>query len=422
MTMLQQPALMSHWLGTLLAQIGSYFTLIALPWLVLSSQHNSAFSLALVMACYGIPHSLLLLLGGALTDRYGPGRLILYSRAAFVLLMLLFASALWLGLASLPLICLFAFSVGCCSALGIPASQSILPALVPTGQLLSANASMMATGFVAQAAGPVLIGALIGWFASQFSAPSDSHPWQYLTLAFTADAALVALSLCCAWHTSNYLPQHQTPASRAGLWRQLQQSLAYCWQHPNLRVILSYLLLLSLLLYGPLLTLIPLLAKIQLALDAQGMALLYGCQGVGTLTGALLVLHLKPTMPKLGLYILLLDLAAAISFCLLGYSQSAMLSGALLLLIGITAGFVMVAGTTWFQLHIPFHQIGTVLGLVMFAIHGLVPLASLYTGGLASIWPLSTLTQICGSLVMLICITGLLTPTIRQMGKVHVTS
>ena len=53
-----------HWVGMLLTQIGAYFTLIALPWLTLEVTNNDPLLLAIVMACFGVPHSIFILIGG----------------------------------------------------------------------------------------------------------------------------------------------------------------------------------------------------------------------------------------------------------------------------------------------------------------------------------------------------------------------
>src|SRR5512140_1563020 len=75
--------------GGLISVLGDQFYLIALPWLVLQLTGN-ALDVGAVLALAGVPRALLMLVGGAFTDRFSPRRVMLYSnylRAAVVGLM-----------------------------------------------------------------------------------------------------------------------------------------------------------------------------------------------------------------------------------------------------------------------------------------------------------------------------------------------
>src|SRR5258706_14785782 len=63
-------------LGQLASTIGDYCYAVALPWLVLSD-HGSTVLLGTVLACYGVPRTVLTPVGGMLADKLGPRTLML---------------------------------------------------------------------------------------------------------------------------------------------------------------------------------------------------------------------------------------------------------------------------------------------------------------------------------------------------------
>ena len=69
------------WIGEGISLLGDKFYMIALPWLVLSLTGN-ALAVGTVFAMAGIPRALFMLIGGALTDRFTPRKLMIGSNLA----------------------------------------------------------------------------------------------------------------------------------------------------------------------------------------------------------------------------------------------------------------------------------------------------------------------------------------------------
>ena len=59
--------------GQFASTIGDYCYAVALPWLVLSA-HGGALLLGTVLACYGVPRTVLIPVGGVLATRWGRAR------------------------------------------------------------------------------------------------------------------------------------------------------------------------------------------------------------------------------------------------------------------------------------------------------------------------------------------------------------
>jgi len=73
------------WIGEGISLLGDQFYLIALPWLVLSLT-GDALVVGTVLATAGIPRALFMLVGGALTDRFTPRKLMINSNLARMML------------------------------------------------------------------------------------------------------------------------------------------------------------------------------------------------------------------------------------------------------------------------------------------------------------------------------------------------
>src|SRR5512144_3341092 len=79
------------WICEGISLLSNQFYMIALPWLVLSLTGN-ALAVGTVMAMAGIPRALFMLVGGALTDRFTPRKLMISSNLARMLLTGLLAA------------------------------------------------------------------------------------------------------------------------------------------------------------------------------------------------------------------------------------------------------------------------------------------------------------------------------------------
>src|SRR5580700_10312302 len=107
--------------GQFASTVGDYCYAVALPWLVLSS-HGGVLLLGTVLACYGVPRTVLIPVGGVLADKVGPRTLMLTSdvvRCVLVAALAVLATRHTVSLATLgPLAAL----IGAGEGLFVPAS------------------------------------------------------------------------------------------------------------------------------------------------------------------------------------------------------------------------------------------------------------------------------------------------------------
>ncbi len=166
--------------GQFASTIGDFCYAVALPWLVLSS-HGGAILLGTVLACYGVPRTVLLPVGGVLADKVGPRTLMM--TADVVRCVLVAALAVLAARHTVSLVALgpIAALIGAGEGLFLPASFSITPSLLDAEQLAAGNALSSATVQAGSLLGPALGGILVALTHSS-------------TAAFAVDAASFAVS------------------------------------------------------------------------------------------------------------------------------------------------------------------------------------------------------------------------------------
>src|SRR6476469_1903967 len=73
---LRTPHFRNLWLGSTISYIGDQFYLVALPWLVLELT-GSGLAVGSMLMVAAVPRAVLMLMGGAVTDRTAPRNILL---------------------------------------------------------------------------------------------------------------------------------------------------------------------------------------------------------------------------------------------------------------------------------------------------------------------------------------------------------
>jgi MFS family permease len=242
---------------------------MAQGWLALELS-NSAFLVALVATAQSLPVLLFSLHAGVMVDRTDKLRLVKIAQA----LLGLEAVALWwfnwsghiniawlLGLATIN---------GLITAFEVPARQSLVIELVGRDDLPGAIA-LNSSGFnLARIVGPS-IGAII--------IAKLGISWCFGVNAASYIAVLVGLFMI-------QLPAWTPPEHLASPIEGIREGVRYMRDTPSIRALMKLVTVFSVL-GVPYLTLMPVVARDQLGLDAGGYGALLACVGIGGLTGAL---------------------------------------------------------------------------------------------------------------------------------------
>ena len=151
--------------GTSTSLLGDQFALIATPWLVLQLS-DDPLALGIVLALGGIPRAVFMLIGGAVTDRVSPRRVMLVADIVRGVLTAAMAAAVLTGTVQMWMVYGFALGFGLVAGFAVPAENSIVPTLVRRDDLQAGNGVIMGATQLTSFVGPTLAGAVIAGYSS----------------------------------------------------------------------------------------------------------------------------------------------------------------------------------------------------------------------------------------------------------------
>jgi MFS family permease len=369
--------------GQFTSTLGDYCYAVALPWLVLSGG-GSATSLGIVLACYGVPRALLAVPGGSLVDRFSPRLVMLVSDFARCALTAVFAVLAAAHVSSLLAVAPVAALLGAFSAPFLPASMAMMPSLVESSRLTSANA--VYTGFVQAGSmlGPVIGGVLVAatGASTAFAVDAGSYLVSAVTLGFISSSARTTGASETAGGEGGAVVLAPEPASDSAsgsssgdagpgsVWALLRQSRV-------LQIVLVVVLSANLALYGTTEVALPALAHARFGADGYGAVL--ACVAVAGILGALIVGwvgdRFRPAVLIGGAFVVAAAAIAAAPFIggLPGVAAG-------MAVFGLGVGFDNVVSVTLIQRWAPPAMLGRVWGLLMLASMGSFPVATFVTG------------------------------------------
>ena len=397
-----------RWLmgGGVVSALGDQFTLIALPWLVLTITRDPL-TLGLVIALMSVPRALFILVGGALVDRYSPKAVLMLTKLVNALLLALLAAMVLTGQVPMPALYLLALGLGLASAFAIPSGTSMLPHVVAPAQLALANGMMMGVRQVTLLAGPLLAALLFALFGDG-SGPAPGAA-RGIGLAFAFDCFSFVFS---AWTLAKVNMLHAPPAAAPEpLLRAIFSGLAMVWRDTALRVCMLYWAMCAFVVGGSLQVALPVLANERLG-GAAALGLAMGMHGAGALAGMALTGVLgKFRVGTFGTTILLIDAIAGVLLMGMGMVEASWQAAAFMLVLGLLGGFMQVAVFSWIQQRVPRAMLGRAMSIFMFIFMGVAPLAAAVTGALLAYVSLTALFAGAGAfLIAAVAVAWLWTP------------
>ena len=160
--------------GQTISTVGDALYAVALPWLILNNG-GDAQELSIVLTAYAIPRMGSVLLGGWLSDRLRPRRIMLIADAVrAVLVALLALLALREGLPELWVLCVIAVPLGAFSGLFLPASTAILPDILDDEHLQAGNALNFSSTQGASLVGSAVAGIIVATLTSGAALAMDA--------------------------------------------------------------------------------------------------------------------------------------------------------------------------------------------------------------------------------------------------------
>jgi MFS family permease len=404
--------------GQFTSTIGDYCYAVALPWLVLAN-HGTAVLLGVVLACYGVPRAALMPVGGMLTDKVGPRRLMLAADLTRGVLVVALAVLAAHRVASLAALGPTAALIGAGEGLFMPASYAILPSLLDPGQLAGGNAVSSAAVQAGSLIGPALGGILVA--ATRASAA-----------AFAVDAGTFGVSALTLALIPRYPPraapaqapaQAQAPAGRAGPAQPAQPAeggppkvMPLLRRSRALQVNLVVVIAANLAIGGMTEVALPALAHAKYG--AAGYGALRACLAAGAVAGTLAT-ALTGRLRSPVVFAACVFLVESAAICLVPYFGGEAGAAAALFVMGVGTGLGNTIIVTVLQRRIPQDVLGRVMGVIMLCVFGSFPLSVAVTGVLVRHVGPAPFFPIAGGLVAAAVLFGL---TQREFRRFEVTT
>jgi MFS family permease len=377
---------------------------IALPWLVLTG-HGSTALLAMVLVCYGVPRTALIPVAGLLSDRVGARPLMLVADATRCVLVGVLALVALGHHATVVTLGPVAALTGAGEGLFIPPSYTLMPSLLPPGQLQAGNAIASAMAEGGSLIGPALGGPLVA-----LAGPA---------CAFAADAASFAVSAA----TLALIPARR--AGRAGRAVRAEWPGGGLWalirQERLLQVMLAVVIVANLASDGTLEVAMPALAHARYG--AIGYGTMMACLAAGSVGGNLAGLRGQqpgqggrlawstPAVRSAGSFVL--EGAAIMVLPYLGGLPGA---AAAAVVLGLANGFGNVLFITLLQQWAPPALLGRVMSLIMLAAWGMLPLSAGVAGVLVLRFGPAPYFPVAGAVVTAAVMGALTQREFRRLG------
>ncbi len=305
---------------------------IAVSWLAWELT-GSAFWVGMVAFCDLAPAVIASPIGGAVADRVDRVRLAMVSQAAIGVQALLVAALAWSGAMTIGLLLVLELLGGIAASFAQPARQTLMPGIVPRGDLPAAVACNSLTFNLARFLGPALAAPLIAAFG--------------VVPAILANA-LAYLIACATMPMLSIAPEERRGhAVSKSLLGEVVEGMTYAARHVGLGPLLLYAALTAILLRG-VQEILPPFVERGFGLGAEALAILTGAFGVGALATGLWIASRGRIEGTTRLAVLagLAQAAATAGFAATGWFPLGVLAGAL---IGASASAHGIAVQTLIQ-------------------------------------------------------------------------
>ncbi len=366
--------------GEVASLFGDHFTRIATVWLVLELT-SSASAVGIVMAVGAIPRAALILLGGALADRYSPISLMLWSniiRAALVAVLVVLATA---DLISFPVLCVVAFLFGTAGAFYSPSIAALLPRIVPVRLLQAGNSIVHGAMHISNLLGPPLaalvLARLLGDLAPATSGANEQLAYAYL---FAIDAATFLVSiLTLRLITVEIFAWNSAPNSSVS--HGIAEGIRFVFLDARIRILVLVVVVANFGIGGPLAVALPLLAKFSLSQGVIGLGLITASGALGSLLGlgASTMISQKDANRIFSMPFIFLPV---LGLLMIGIGQTNSIQYTSLALVALTAiaAYIDIQVLTWLQQSVSSEYLGRVMSILQLCAFGTMPIAMAIAG------------------------------------------
>jgi predicted MFS family arabinose efflux permease len=382
------------WIGQTISILGDQFYLVALPWLILQLT-GSGLKLGAVLLAATVPRVVFQLVGGAVSDRISPHKLMLVSNILRGVVCVILTALATFGLLQLWHLFVLAAAFGAVDAFFYPALRTFIPNIIQKEQLAAGNALLQGSQMLVKFIGPSLAGVVIAAVGIGAAFGFD-----------TASFVIAALCLVLMKHkgsSPSVLAQTEadgtpgtekseasgestaaTPVKHPNLFASIGEGLKYTFRDPVIRSLLIMIAVIEFAFAGPFTVGLASLVNDKLGGGSTAFGALLSAFGGGLLVGTMLAGSLKRSV-RLGMIVIPMSLALSVLLLLLGLVSNIFLACALTATMGAIGGYVQVLIAVWLQTKPDPQMRGRVISVVLLCGYGLTPLSYAIAGALTQI-------------------------------------
>ena len=372
--------------GQSVSLIGTWMQRTGVSWVIYSMTH-SALMLGITMFATQFPSFLLSLYGGIISDRYDRYKIMLITQTAAMIQAILLTVLMLTNHQAVWSILTLSVILGIVNAFDMPARQPLVHEIIhdkaDLPNALALNSSMVN---LARVIGPAMSGIILQKLGAGIC---------FSLNAVSFVAVIVSLLLM------KLPPAAKHPAQKK-IATELKDGFVYIKNTPIIGMTLLMLSCMSLFVL-PYNTLLPVFAKVIFKGDATTFGYINSFIGVGALGGAFFLASLKPGAD---LKIILLVNTVIFGISLMLFSHITYFP--LAMLFATVCGFGMMSqttiGNTIVQIHAAPQMRGRVMSFFALAFFGMMPMGSLFIGGISQRIGAPNTLLCQGAIAVIICI------------------
>jgi MFS family permease len=382
------------WLiGSTISFLGDQFYMVALPWLILQKT-GSAKAMGAVMMTGSIPRALLMLMGGAISDRISARKIMMTTATVRTICVAVIGILVWFRVLQMWEIYILVVIFGVADAFAVPAATAYLPSLLQPEQLVAASSVSQSTAQMTTTVGPIPAGFVI---------KALGEAW-----AFFIDAVSFLFIIGALWK----LPDPpKSPVAHKAVLPAIAEGIAYVGKDVPLRSVMLLAMMMNLCIAGPVSLGLTYLTKTRFGSPAI-LGTLMSVIAVGSLLGSLLAGVWK--IRRRGIMILLV--AAALAPCLgsIGLISRVSALAGVLFVIGVLVAFMNVHIGAWIMQRIDAAVRGRVASVLMLGSFGIMPFSFAIAGFLID-WNLKFTLLIAGLAMLITAVGASLQKSVREI-------
>jgi len=310
------------WSGESLSGLGDSAFQVVFAWLVL--KHSGAAVLGAVMLAQAVPRGVLMLVGGAFTDRLSPRVVMMTTHVTRGLAVAAVGTLNMTGSLHAWQFFAFAIVIGAAEAFFWPANGAIVPSLVPQEHLPRALGLVTVSEQVAMLAGPALGGVAVAAIGTSASCFLDAAT--FLIALLTLIPARVTVP-----------PEEPERVSFSALKSEISSGLGYAFRSRDVRLVLMMISAAALSYSGLFSVGLPALAH-TFSHSATALGILVSAWGLGQLCGALGA-SITGLPRRWGMLIIAMTLCEGCAFAFLGFIPRPWTAAVVLALLGVGVAY-----------------------------------------------------------------------------------